>query len=85
MPEPFCRAILYHHDFEKVATGRREVEPANRKLIAFGLLMEQLATFRADRGVCPDWESGERFVMETLGITLDDIIAIVQEPELDAD
>ncbi len=85
MPEPFCRAILYHHDFEKVASGRREVEPANRKLVAFGLLMEQIATFRCGRGVCPDWESGERFVLETLRITPDEIIALAQEPVPEAD
>ena len=81
LPESFCRAILYHHDFEKVATGRREVEPANRKLVAFGLLMEQLAAFRAGNGVCPDWESGERFVLETLAITPEEIIALAEEPE----
>jgi HD-like signal output (HDOD) protein len=85
LPEPFCRAILYHHDFDKVATGRREVEPANRKLIAFGLLMEQLATLRSGGGVCPDWESGEQFVLETLKITPDDIIALAQEPGGEAD
>jgi HD-like signal output (HDOD) protein len=85
LPEPFCRAILYHHDFDKVATGRREVEPANRKLIAFGLLMEQLATLRSGGGVCPDWESGEPFVLETLRITPDDIIALAQEPGGEAD
>jgi HD-like signal output (HDOD) protein len=85
LPEPFCRAILYHHDFDKVATGRREVEPANRKLIAFGLLMEQLATLRSGGGVCPDWESGEQLVLETLRITPDDIIALAQEPGGEAD
>jgi HD-like signal output (HDOD) protein len=85
LPEPFCRAILYHHDFEKVATGRREVEPANRKLVAFGLLMEQLATLRSSGGVCPDWESGEQFVLETLRITPDDIIALAQEPGIETD
>ncbi len=84
LPEPFCRAILYHHDFEKVATGRREVEPANRKLVAFGLLMEQIAAFRSGGGVCPDWESGEKFVLETLAITPEDIIAIAREPEFEA-
>ena len=84
LPEPFCRAILYHHDFEKVAAGRREVEPANRKLVAFGLLMDQVATFRSGGGLCPDWESGEQFVLEMFGITADEIIALAQEPGLDA-
>ncbi|MCX7141998.1 MAG: HDOD domain-containing protein [Proteobacteria bacterium] len=85
LPEPFCRAILFHHDYEKVAAGHRDVEPANRKLVAFGLLMEQVAAFRAGEGLCPDWEPGEKFVLETFGITPDEIIVLAQEaePELD--
>ena len=83
LPEPFCRAILYHHDFETVIAGRREVEPANRKLVAFGLLMDQVATFRSGGGLCPDWESGEQFVLETFGITADEVIALAQEPGFD--
>ena len=83
LPEPFCRAILYHHDFETVIAGRREVEPANRKLVAFGLLMDQVATFRSGGGLCPDWESGEQFVLETFGITADEVIGLAQEPGFD--
>lgn len=85
LPEPFCRAILYHHDFDKVVAGRREVEPANRKLVAFGLLLDQIATLRGGGGLCPDWESGEGFVLQTLGITPDEIITLAQEPGLEAD
>ncbi len=85
LPEPFCRAILYHHDFEKVAAGHRDIEPANRKLVAFGLLMEQVAAFRSGEGLCPDWESGEKFVLETFDITPDEIIALAQEAEPEAD
>jgi HD-like signal output (HDOD) protein len=81
LPEPFCRAILYHHDFEKIAAGHRDVEPADRRLVAFGLLIEQIAAFRSGRGLCPDWESGERFVLETLGITPEEIIALARETE----
>lgn len=85
LPEPFCRAILYHHDFDKVASGSREVEPANRELVAFGLLTEQIAAFRSGGGLCPDWVSGEQFVLETFGITPEEIITLAQEPEQEAD
>ena len=84
LPESFCRAILYHHDFDKVASGRREVEPANPRLVAFGLLMEQIAMFRKNGGVCPDWESGERFVLDTFGLSVEDVLALAKtaaEPE----
>jgi HD-like signal output (HDOD) protein len=67
LPEPFCRAILYHHDFEPMITRRREVEPVNQKLIAFGLLMEQIAALRSSGNLCPDWDAGENLVLETLG------------------
>lgn len=79
LPEPFCRAILYHHDFEKVAAGHRDVGPANRKLVAFGLLMEQVATFLSGGKLCPDWESGEGLVLENFAISPDEIIALAQE------
>ena len=85
LPEPFCRAILYHHDFEKVANRRREVEPAKCELVAFGLLMDQIAMFRSGGGLSPDWESGEQLVLDTFGITPDGIIALAQQPALDAD
>ncbi len=85
LPEPFCRAILYHHDFEKVAIGGFDIDPADRKLVAFGLLSEQIATLRRGDGLCPDWQSGERFVLETLAITPEEIIALAQESEPAAD
>ena len=53
-------------------------------LVAFGLLMDQVATFRSGGGLFPDWESGEQFVLEMFGITADEIIALAQEPGLDA-
>ena len=81
LPEPFCRAILYHHDFDKVITRRREVEPVNHKLIAFGLLMEQIATLRNSGTLCPDWESGEQLVLDTFGLTPEQIIELAAEPD----
>ncbi|RTL54168.1 MAG: HDOD domain-containing protein [Rhodocyclaceae bacterium] len=81
LPEPFCKAIFFHHDYEKVAAGRREIEPANRKLVAFGLLVDQIAILRAGGGLCPDWEAGEPFVLTTLGITPEQIVGLMQGGE----
>ena len=69
----------------KVITKRREVEPVNYKLIAFGLLMEQIAALRSTGNLCPDWESGEHLVFDTFEITPDEIIALALEPELQSD
>lgn len=78
LPEPFCRAILFHHDYAKVAAGRREVEPADRKLVAFGLLVEQIIALRSGVGLCPDWEDAESFVLATLGITPEQLLGLTQ-------
>lgn len=85
LPEPLCRAILYHHDFENVAARRRDVEPADPKLVALGLLIEQIAAFRGGAVLCPDWPSGEKFVLRTLAITPEQIIALAQRHEQEAD
>ena len=81
LPEPFCRAILFHHDYAKVAAGRREVEPANRKLVAFGLLLDQIMAMRLGDGLCPDWEPDESFVLTALNITPEQIVALAQDIE----
>lgn len=81
LPEAFCRAILFHHDYDKVASGRREVDPAERKLVAFGLLLDQIIAMRSSGGLCPDWESGESFVLSTLAITPDQIITLLDAGE----
>lgn len=74
-----CPAILGRFSAEM-----HQPEPANRKLVAFGLLMQQIAAFRSGGGVFPDWESGEKFVLDTLAITPEEIIAIAREPEHEA-
>lgn len=78
LPEPFCRAILYHHDYDRVAAGRRETEGANRKLIAFGLLLEQIIALQSEGSLCADWSAGEQFVLDTFGITPEAIIELAQ-------
>ena len=83
LPEPMCRAILHHHDFDKVATNRDDVDSSTRRLIAFGLLVEQVASLRAAEGLCADWTAGEAFVLDTLAISADQIIALASEPQND--
>ena len=79
LPEPMCKAILYHHDLEMVMASHRDVDPADPRLVAFGLLAEQLVALRAGRGLCPDWLMGEEFALETLGLTADDVVDLVGE------
>lgn len=77
LPETMGKAILYHHDLPMVIEGHRDFEPGDRKLVAFGLLAEQVVALRTGRGLCPDWAQGEAFVLETLGLTPDEVVELV--------
>lgn len=84
LPEPMCQAILHHHAVDPSAGGRLDADAADANLIAVGLLAEQIVALRAGRGVCPDWTTGEAFVLETLGLAADDVVALAQEPLAEA-
>jgi hypothetical protein len=45
--------------------------------MAFGLLPDQVLTLRSGGGLCPDWEPGESFVLDMLGITPEQIVGFV--------
>lgn len=77
LPEPFCLAILHHHEYDRLDDGLPQIEVANRRLIAFGLLADQVLALRNGDGLCPDWVPQERFVLDTLEISPDDIVALV--------
>ena len=79
LPEPLCKAILFHHNFSAVASGRRDTEPVNPRLVAFGLLVEQVISLRGGSGLCPDWEANETFVLEALDLDPQDIVDLCQE------
>lgn len=79
LPEPFCGALFYHHEFALMAENTVEAETADPRLVAFGLLAEQIAALHADQGLCPDWIGGERFVLDTLGIEPDEIVGLTEE------
>ena len=79
LSEPLCAAILYHHDFALAQNNALAAQLPNPKLVAFGLLAEQIAALHANRGLCPDWIGAERFVLATLGIGADDIVELTDE------
>lgn len=79
LPESLCGAIFYHHQFSPTFIGASAAEPPNPRLIAFGLLAEQIAMLHTKRGLCPDWGGGERFVLQTLGIEADEIVAVSED------
>jgi HD-like signal output (HDOD) protein len=76
LPEPLCWAIFYHHEFDLMANNPCGAKPANPKLVAFGLLAEQIAALHANQGLCPDWIGAEQFVLDALGIEPDQIVEL---------
>lgn len=79
LPDPLCEAILRHHDFALLHGGTTERGAADCRLVAFGLLAEQIAALHRNQGLCPDWHSGEQFVLDTLAIDPDAIVALSAE------
>lgn len=81
LPETLCLSILHHHDFEHLGDELPEYDTVNHKYIAFGLLADQVVALRAGGGLCPDWPSEESFVLETLQLQPEDVVALVQEED----
>ena len=79
LPDPLCKAILYHHELPLLEQNSVDLEDANRKLVAFGLLAEQIASLHLNMGICPDWIVGERFVLDTLNIEPEEIVELSQD------
>ena len=79
LPAPLCGAILHHHEFALMAKSSIQSQAADRKLVAFGLLAEQITALHANQGLCPDWIEGERFVLVTLDVEPDEIVRLTEE------
>lgn len=81
LPDRMCKSILYHHQPESATAFARDIEPANPRLVAFGMLAEQVVALRAGDGLCPDWQENEAFVLATLGIDPDGVVELVGDLE----
>lgn len=79
LPETLCGAIFYHHEFDLMSKTSVATEAADRTLVAFGLLAEQITALHLRQGLCPDWKDGERFVLDTLDISPDEIVELSEE------
>lgn len=79
LPETLCGAISSHHEYANMERNAPWAEPPDPKLVAFGLLAEQVSALHAKQGLCPDWAGAERFVLDTLGIGADDIVALSED------
>ena len=81
LPDSMCKSILYHHQPELATTYCRDIEPADPRLVAFGILAEQIVALSAGGGLCPDWREYEEFVLDTLQITPEEIVVLMHDTE----
>ena len=79
LPDPLSAAIACHHDFALRQTHAPTIGPPDPKLVAFGLLAEQVFALQINQGLCPDWAGAEYFVLSTLGIDADDIVSLTED------
>ena len=78
LPEFLCNAILLHHDIERFTSVHCDTGSAEARLVAFGMLVEQVAALRGQRGLRPDWIPAESFVLKTLDLDPEDIVALCE-------
>ncbi|MBL8382358.1 MAG: HDOD domain-containing protein [Burkholderiales bacterium] len=78
LPEPLARSILLHHALDRIAARAHEAAGAQPRLAACGLLAEQVARLCAGGTLSAEWQAHEAFVLDTLEIEVDAVVALVQ-------
>lgn len=81
LPETIGRAILHHHDLAQIASGRIALPMESARLVALGLLAEQVCAIHSSRPPCFDWAMGEGVVLDSFGLDEADIAALAVELE----
>lgn len=79
LPEGIGRAIQHHHDLAQISAGTVTLPLESARLVALGLLAEQVCALRSNGPPCPDWADGEELVMDAFGLDEADIAALAAE------
>jgi len=81
LPDMLCSAIGLHHCFEAMMSGAMEAAPPAKKLIATGVIAEQVYWMEQGK-VAPEWELAKGFALDVLGLaeeSLPELIEVVKE------
>ncbi len=81
LPESTGRAILHHHDLAQVSSGKIALPLESARLVALGLLAEQVCALHANHPPCADWPMGEELVFDAFGLDEADVAALAVELE----
>ena len=79
LPETLGQAICHHHDLALISSGTLALSSDSARLIALGLLAEQLCAIKAGKPACPDWTQGAQLVTDAFGLEADEIAALAVE------
>ena len=75
LSESLCLAIRHHHDLPAMAALRSKAPRETLALVAVGLAAEQIYCLVAKQS-CADWLVGEAWVLEELGMSVQDFAAL---------
>ncbi len=85
LSDVICEAILQHHDVVDIAAVRVKTSQGAARLIAVGLLADQLQSLHQASAPHRDWDAAKAFVGATLGINaagLENVGSIIDRTEL---
>lgn len=68
LPDTISHAILHHHDALAISEGKIKLDTPTTRLIALGVLAEQLNALQARRTSCADWQAGKVLVESCFGV-----------------
>lgn len=76
LPGVICAAIAHHHDNSRFTSTNSKITPDGRKLVAIGILAEQLYWQQAHSRPAPEWEVTKTLALGELGLTEGDLDAL---------
>ncbi len=85
LSDVICEAILQHHDVVDIAAVRVKPSQGAARLIAVGLLADQIQSLHQTSAPHRDWETSKAFVGATLGINaagLENVGTLIERTEL---
>lgn len=84
LSDVICQAILYHHDVASIASGLLKPPQASARLIAIGILADQIQSLHSTGEPHREWEAGKALVSAELGLNeagLENVATMVNPSE----
>ncbi len=80
LPDVICAAIAHHHDNSRHTSAGAKLTPEGRKLVAVGIVAEQLYWRQTPARTAPEWDATKELVLSELRLAaadLDDLAATI--------